>query len=204
MTRLFDISCALVLLVGLFPFFILIAFLVVASSRGGGFYCQKRVGLNGKDFQLLKFRTMYKGSDKQGLLTIGDRDHRITFIGYYLRKYKLDELPQLVNVLKGDMSMVGPRPEVRKYVQLYSTEQLQVLSVKPGITDYASIKFRHEAELMSKSDSPEYYYIQTIMPIKLGYSIEYIRRKNILEDIKIMALTIKCILLKDSSNRNLL
>ncbi|WP_142600809.1 sugar transferase [Solitalea koreensis] len=190
MKRMLDFSSSLIALVLLSPLLLIIAFLVMIDSRGGIVYVQKRVGKENRDFNLYKFRTMYMNSDGKGLLTIGDRDSRVTKIGYFLRKYKLDELPQLFNVLEGNMSLVGPRPEVRKYVQFYSPEQKQVLSVRPGITDYASIVFRNEAELMVNADDPESYYITTILPIKLRYSLDYIKRKSITEDIKIIFLTI--------------
>ena len=140
MKRLLDIlSSALVLLL-LLPFWLIIALAIVLESRGGIFYSQIRVGKDNKDFHLYKFRTMRTGSDQKGLLTVGERDSRITRVGYFLRKYKIDEFPQLLNVLKGDMSIVGPRPEVRKYVDMYTPEQMRVLSVRPGLTDLASIQ----------------------------------------------------------------
>jgi lipopolysaccharide/colanic/teichoic acid biosynthesis glycosyltransferase len=142
--RLFDIIVSIIGIIILSPFFIVISIGIIFTSAGGAFYRQIRVGKNGKEFKLFKFRTMRKGADKSGQLTIGMRDRRITTIGYYLRKYKLDELPQLFNVLIGNMSFVGPRPEVPKYVALYNTEQKIVLSVKPGITDYASIVYSEE------------------------------------------------------------
>ncbi len=142
------------------------------------FYLQTRVGLNGKDFKLFKFRTMHKDSDKKGLLTVGGRDPRVTTIGYYLRKYKLDELPQLFNVLFGTMSLVGPRPEVRKYVDLYTKEQQQVLSVKPGITDFASLEYINENDLLAKSSDPEKIYIDEIMPAKLALNSKYIQQQS--------------------------
>lgn len=151
---------------------------------------QTRVGLNGHDFKLFKFRTMRPDSDKLGLLTVGGRDPRVTNVGYYLRKYKLDELPQLLNVLLGSMSLVGPRPEVRKYVNLYNNEQKKVLSVKPGITDYASILYSSESELLAKAENPEELYINEIMPHKLMLNMKYINNPGILTDIKIILQTI--------------
>lgn len=161
----------------------------IAFSKGPVFYMQNRVGKGNRDFKLFKFRTMYTDSDKKGLLTVGGRDPRITPIGYYLRKYKLDELPQLINVLTGDMSLVGPRPEVRKYVDMYNQEQMQVLSVAPGITDYASIMFRNENELLAKAENPEEYYIQQIMPQKLAINLEYIRDNHVFKDFVIILKT---------------
>lgn len=154
------------------------------------FYFQTRVGKNNKDFRLFKFRTMQKDADKKGLLTVGGRDPRVTGIGYYLRKYKLDELPQLFNVLFGTMSLVGPRPEVRKYVDLYSKEQQMVLSVKPGITDYASLEYINENELLSKSPNPEETYIREIMPAKLALNQRYIQEQGLLIDFKVIFQTI--------------
>ena len=150
MKRFFDILCALFGLIILSPILLIIAILIKLESKGPVFYRQIRVGKNNIDFRIFKFRTMYVGSDKKGLLTLGDRDTRVTKVGYYLRKYKLDELPQLINVLIGDMSFVGPRPEVRKYVNLYSEDDLRIFNIRPGITDYASIEFRDEAELFKR------------------------------------------------------
>ena len=149
------------------------------DSAGPIFYIQKRVGLNGKEFNLFKFRSMRVNADKLGLLTVGGRDSRITNSGYILRKYKLDEFPQLLNVLKGEMSLVGPRPEVRKYVDLYTSDQRQVLQVRPGITDEASIKYKNENDLLALSDNPEKTYIQEIMPAKLELNKKFIQNPNI-------------------------
>lgn len=151
------------------------------------------MGKNLVPFKLFKFRSMYTNADKKGLLTVGHKDSRITKIGYYLRKYKLDELPQLINVLIGDMSFVGPRPEVEKYVKLYNQEQLNVFKVKPGITDWASIKYVHENEILAKSNDPEKTYIDEIMPAKLKLNLEYANNNNVWIDIKIILLTIKAI-----------
>lgn len=163
---------------------------MVATCGFPIFYLQTRVGKNGKDFKLFKFRTMVKDSDKKGLLTVGGRDPRVTKIGYYLRKYKLDELPQLFNVLFGSMSLVGPRPEVRKYVDMYTQEQQQVLSVKPGITDFASLEFINENEVLAKSSNPEETYIKEIMPQKLALNRKYIQQQSFLVDIKIIFNTV--------------
>lgn len=188
--RLFDIFFSLIGLVILFIPFLIIAILITIDSKGGVFYKQKRVGKDGVDFGLLKFRSMASGSDKSGLLTVGGRDSRITKIGYTLRKYKIDELPQLINVLLGDMSLVGPRPEVRKYVELYNSDQKRVLSVKPGITDYASIEFSNENELLGKAENPEEVYINEIMPAKLKLNLKYIAEQGIRTDLKIIFSTI--------------
>ncbi len=160
------------------------------NSKGGVLYKQLRIGKNGKIFYLLKFRSMQIGSDKQGLLTIGAKDSRITHIGHFIRKYKLDELPQLLNVLAGDMSLVGPRPEVPAYVSLYTEEQKQVLTVKPGITDYASIEYRNENEILGNAKNPEQMYIKEIMPAKLALNLKYINDQSLLTDIKILIKTI--------------
>lgn len=190
MKRLFDITASFFGILILSPLFILISLWVGLSSKGGIFYTQTRVGKNNKDFKLYKFRSMRVNSDKQGLLTVGSKDSRITTAGYFIRKYKIDELPQLFNVLKGDMSFVGPRPEVRRYVDLYSNEQMQVLKVAPGITDPASIKYRNENDLLSSANNPEEYYIQYIMPDKLKINIDYINNRTFFKDIKIIFQTI--------------
>ncbi|MBL0329968.1 MAG: sugar transferase [Bacteroidetes bacterium] len=188
--RLFDIFFSLIGLIILIIPFLIIALLVAFDSKGGVFYKQIRVGKNGVDFKLLKFRTMQTNADKAGLLTVGGRDNRITKIGYGLRKYKIDELPQLINVLLGDMSLVGPRPEVRKYVDLYTNEQQRVLSVKPGITDYASIEYSNENELLGQSENPEQIYIHEIMPAKLKLNLKYISEQGVGTDLKIIFKTI--------------
>ena len=157
---------------------------------------QERVGEDNINFKIIKFRTMKPGSDKKGLLTIGDKDNRVTKIGYFLRKYKLDELPQLINILKGDMSFVGPRPEVRKYVDLYNKNQMKVLTVKPGLTDYSSIEYINESEILKISDNPEKTYIEQVMPKKLELNLFYINNQSFKNDIKIILNTIKKIISK--------
>jgi lipopolysaccharide/colanic/teichoic acid biosynthesis glycosyltransferase len=173
------------------PFFLCLALAIVINSGFPVFYLQSRVGKNNRDFKLFKFRTMQSGADKKGLLTVGGRDPRVTKVGYYLRKYKLDELPQLFNVLIGNMSLVGPRPEVRKYVDLYNAEQMAVLSVKPGITDLASLKFINENDLLAQSSDPEKTYIEEIMPEKLALNKEYIQRHDFSMDLRIIFATLK-------------
>jgi len=154
------------------------------------FYRQQRVGRNNQDFGLLKFRSMRTGADKMSLITIGDRDPRVTRAGYYIRKYKIDELPQLWNVLIGDMSLVGPRPEVRRYVDIYTPEQRKVLSVRPGITDYASIEYIDENRLLSASDDPDKTYIEQIVPAKIALNMKWINHQSIGEYFKIIFLTL--------------
>ncbi len=190
MIRFFDFILSLVGLVVLAPIFIILAIWIQIDSKGPVFYKQVRVGQNGIDFGLFKFRSMVVDADKNGLITVGGRDPRITRSGYVIRKYKLDELPQLINVLLGDMSLVGPRPEVRKYVELYTDEQQKVLSVKPGITDYASIEYMDENEILGKSSDPEKTYIEEIMSEKIKYNMKYIQNKSLVEYFKIIFLTI--------------
>lgn len=190
MKRAFDIvSCTLAVLV-LFPFGLIIALCIVCGSKGGVFYRQTRVGRNGKDFKLLKFRTMRPNADRQGLLITVGNDQRITRIGGFLRKYKIDELPQLLNIIKGDMSVVGPRPEVRRYVELYDERQRRVLTVRPGLTDYASLQYISESELLAKSDDPEKTYIEEIMPAKLELNLQYIDNQSLKEDFKLIFQTL--------------
>lgn len=184
--RTFDVVVSTVAFLLLLPVFLVLALLILFSSRGPVFFRQVRVGKNNSDFRIFKFRTMYTGSDKKGLITVGGRDSRITPVGYFLRKYKLDELPQLLNVINGDMSLVGPRPEVRKYVSLYNQEQMTVLTVKPGITDYASIEYADENELLGKAADPDKEYINIIMPAKLELNLKYIREKSFSTDLKIL------------------
>ena len=181
-----DILFSLIGLICLFPFFIFISFFIFITSKGGVFFVQLRVGKNNKDFKLYKFRTMFLNSDSKGLLTVGNNDKRITKLGYYLRKNKLDELPQLINVLNGTMSLVGPRPEVRKYVNLYNSEQKSILDVKPGITDLASIMYFNENEILANSVNPEQTYINEIMPIKLELNKQYINEMSLFTDLKII------------------
>jgi lipopolysaccharide/colanic/teichoic acid biosynthesis glycosyltransferase len=188
--RIFDLIFSLIGILAILPLLFIIALLVIIESKGGIFYKQTRVGKNNIDFKLYKIRTMYTDADKKGLLTVGKRDNRITKVGYYLRKYKIDEFPQLLNILFGEMSFVGPRPEVRKYVDLYTAEQLKVLNVKPGLTDFASLTYYHENEHLSKFEDPEKEYIETIMPHKIELNLDYIRRQNIILDVMIILKTI--------------
>lgn len=190
MIRLFDILFSTIGLLLLSPLFLVIYIIIIIESKGGGFYSQTRVGKNGIPFAIYKFRSMRTDADKHGLITVGGRDPRITRIGYYIRKYKIDELPQLWNVLVGDMSLVGPRPEVQKYVDLYTEEQRKVLSVRPGITDYASIEYVDENILLAKSDDPDKTYIEVVMPAKIKLNMKYINNKSLKEYFKIIFLTL--------------
>jgi lipopolysaccharide/colanic/teichoic acid biosynthesis glycosyltransferase len=194
MKRVFDVVFSFVGLVFLAPLLVFIIVLMKGTSIGPILYRQVRVGKNNNDFLIFKFRTMDVDADKLGLLTVGGRDPRITKLGYYLRKFKLDELPQLANVLIGDMSLVGPRPEVRKYVNLYNKVQMQVLNVRPGITDLASIEFRNENELLSNQGDPDRYYIEVIMPEKLKINIAYIKESNLFKDIWVIIKTFLAII----------
>jgi len=188
--RFFDILLAMLGVVILLPLFILIALCIKISSKGSVFFNQTRVGKNNIDFKLFKFRTMYVQAEAKGQLTVGGRDSRITKVGYYLRKFKLDELPQLFNVLLGQMSLVGPRPEVRKYVNFYTAEQVKVLDVLPGITDYASIAFRNENDLLEKATNPEEYYIKEIMPKKIELNKQFIEQRTLKNYFSILFATI--------------
>ena len=192
--RLFDVFFSLSCLMLLSPVFILIAIIIKLDSKGPVIYKQKRVGHLGKIFLLYKFRTMFDKSDTKGLLTVGDKDNRVTKFGYLIRKYKFDELLQFFNVLKGDMSIVGPRPEVEKYVSLYDGQQKRVLDVKPGITDSASILYRNESEVLSKQSNPEDYYIKEILPMKNKMGLDYIDKQTFFNDLKIIFQTIYTII----------
>lgn len=184
--RIFDITLSLILLSIFFPFGLLISAWILIESSGGVFYRQLRIGQKGIPFKMFKFRSMRQNSDKLGQLTVGMRDPRITRSGYFIRKYKLDEFPQFINVLKGDMSIVGPRPEVQEFVDLYTNEQRKILNVKPGITDYASLEYFKENELLGLSDDPRKTYVEEIMPAKIQLNMKYIQHPGLLNDIKIM------------------
>ena len=194
MKRLFDIVASGCGLIVLSPLFLMLAIWVKLDSEGPVFYRQVRVGYKNKDFSIFKFRSMRIGSDKGFLVTIGGRDPRVTRSGYFIRKFKLDELPQLISVFLGDMSLVGPRPEVRHYVDYWTPEQMRVLDVRPGITDPASIKFRNENELMEKAEDPENYYINVIMQEKIKLYLEYVKNASFWYDIMLIFKTFKVIL----------
>lgn len=191
--RIFDIILSLFGLIILLPFMLIIAIFIKLDSKGPVFFKQVRVTKNGREFKIFKYRTMRVGSDKYRQITVG-KDNRITKVGAFLRKYKLDEIPQLINVLIGDMSLVGPRPEVPKYVALYTDEQKEILKVRAGITDYASIEFSDENDLLASEEDPEKAYIEKVMPKKIELNKKYISEISILTDIKIILLTIKKIL----------
>lgn len=190
MIRFFDILFSILGLVVFSPLLLIIYLIIIVDSSGGGFYLQERVGRNGVGFKLFKFRTMKVGSDRNNLITIGTRDARITRYGFFIRSFKLDELPQLFNVIIGDMSLVGPRPEVRKYVDLYNEEHIKVLTVRPGLTDYASIEYANENELLGSVDNPEKVYIEKIMPHKIELNMIYVNNICLKEYFRIIFLTV--------------
>ena len=186
MKRLFDIIASGCGLLILSPLFLVISIWIKIDSKGPVFYRQVRVGRHNKDFRIFKFRSMKVGADKNGLITVGGHDPRVTRSGYFIRKYKLDEFPQLINVFIGDMSLVGPRPEVRKYVDLYTPAQMHVLDVRPGVTSLASIRYRNENELLEKADNPDRYYIEVVMQDKLAIDLEYVNHASFWYDIKLI------------------
>lgn len=186
MKRLFDIIASGLGLIILSPLFAVVALWIKLDSRGPVFFRQVRVGRGNKDFRIFKFRSMRPDSDRKGLITVGGRDPRVTRSGYYIRKYKLDEFPQLINVFMGDMSLVGPRPEVRKYVDMYTPEQMRILDVRPGITSLASIRYREENEILGSSSDPEKAYVEEIMPDKIRIDLEYVEKAGLWTDIKVI------------------
>lgn len=188
--RVLDFFFSIIFLIILMPFFIIIALLIIIDDGFPIMYRQTRVGKNGNFFKILKFRTMKKNADALSKITIGDKDPRITKIGYVLRKYKIDELPQLWNILKGEMSFIGPRPEVPEYVALYNTKQRNVLKVRPGLSDYASLDYINENEILSKYSTPEEAYINIVMPQKLQLSLKYIHDMSLKTDFNIIIKTI--------------
>jgi lipopolysaccharide/colanic/teichoic acid biosynthesis glycosyltransferase len=194
--RILDIIFSISMLIALLPLFLIIIFLINLETIGGAFYTQIRVGKFNANFKIIKFRSMYAGAELKGYLTVGDKDVRITKVGYFLRKYKLDELPQLINILKGEMSFVGPRPEVRQFIDLLDKDQLEMLSVRPGLTDFASLKYVNESEILKESDDPERKYIEDILPEKVRLGIDYIKKSNLYLDIKLVFMTIYQIAIK--------
>jgi lipopolysaccharide/colanic/teichoic acid biosynthesis glycosyltransferase len=189
MKRVFDILFALIVLISFLPIGILLSLWILLESRGGVFFSQKRVGKDGVPFRLLKFRSMQVNAESLGRITVGSRDARITKSGFYLRKYKLDEFPQFINVLKGEMSIVGPRPEVQEYVDLYTESQRKILQVKPGITDLASLAYFHENELLAKSENPQETYIHEVMPEKIRLNEKYLANPSLSQDLVIICKT---------------
>ena len=194
MKRAFDLVFSLVVLILFLPFGLIISILILFSSPGGVFYRQERIGKNGVPFMLYKFRSMRTNADQTGRLTVGMKDPRITSVGIFIRKYKLDEFPQFINVLFGHMSIVGPRPEVDEFVTLYTEEQRKILTVKPGITDYASIEYFNENEQLAQSDDPKKTYIEEVMPHKLEINQKYLSRPTLGHDLQIIFKTIRRIL----------
>lgn len=190
MKRVFDFTMAFVGLILLSPLFVLAAALVKLTSDGPVFFCQERVGRNFQPFQIMKFRTMVVDAPQQGGQLTAGRDPRITAIGRVLRATKIDELPQLINVIKGEMSFVGPRPEVPKYVDRYREDYAELLRVRPGITDFASLKYRHESELLGASDDPESTYVKEILPDKIELGKDYIRQQSLVLDLKLICMTV--------------
>ena len=196
MKRLFDIIASGLGLICLSPLFLVLSIWIKLDSKGPVFYRQIRVGKGNNDFRLFKFRSMRLNSDKLGLITVGGHDPRVTRSGYYIRKYKLDEFPQLINVFIGDMSLVGPRPEVRKYVDMYNEEQLHVLDVRPGITSLASIRYRNENDILAEAEDPDKTYIEQVMPDKLAIDLKYVKNASLLNDIKLIFSTFNAIITK--------
>ena len=192
--RIFDFVVSLVGVIIISPILLIVAIAIKIDSKGDILFLQKRVGRKGKPFYIYKFRTMVTDAEKLGKqITVG-KDNRITKVGAFLRKYKIDELPQLLNVVKGEMSLVGPRPEVPRYVELYTEEEKKVLDIRPGITDLASLRYKDENDILGKVENPEEYYINIIMKDKLKLNLEYIEKSNILFDISLIFKTIiKCI-----------
>ena len=189
MKRTFDILVSTIVLLIFLPMGLVLSFCIVLESKGGVFYFQERVGQLGRRFHLIKFRSMRPNAELLGQLTIGARDPRITKVGYFIRKFKLDEFPQFINVIKGDMSIVGPRPEVPFYVEMYTEAQRQILVVKPGITDYASLAFFNENEILAKAADPQKVYLEQIMPAKIELNQRYLSDPSLFKDIKIIGLT---------------
>lgn len=191
--RLFDLFFASVGILLLSPLFLVIGLIIKMYDGGPIFYRQERVGRNGKPFRIWKFRSMVVDAEKMGSLLTAGRDPRITPVGYWLRRLKLDELPQLLNVLAGEMSLVGPRPEVQRYVDLYTPEQRRVLELTPGITDIASIEYRNEQELLALSPDPELTYIREIMPHKIKLNLAYAEKASVWTDLVVILRTLVAI-----------
>jgi lipopolysaccharide/colanic/teichoic acid biosynthesis glycosyltransferase len=200
--RAFDIFSSGIVLFLLSPFLLIIAMVIKASSAGPVIFKQKRVGKNNQDFTIFKFRTMRTRKEEGKQITVGERDPRVTKVGYFLRKYKLDELPQLWNVLRGDMSIVGPRPEVRKYVDMYTPEQLKVLDVRPGLTDLASLEYINENEILGKAVDAERTYIEEVMPAKLKLNLAYLDKNSFISDVKLIFSTLSRIIARSEKKES--
>lgn len=194
--RIFDLVLSCIGLLCLAPILIIIAVLIKLDSKGPVLFIQNRVGKNNVDFNIYKFRTMRMASQTKGLLTLGNNDSRVTKIGYFLRRYKIDEFPQLINILKGDMSFVGPRPELRYYVNFYNEDDMKIFQVRPGITGLASLKYRNEVELLKAAENPEEFFIKTIIPDKLRYNKMYIEKRNFFFDLKLIFMTVVKVITK--------
>ncbi|SMO55253.1 Sugar transferase involved in LPS biosynthesis (colanic, teichoic acid) [Balnearium lithotrophicum] len=190
MKRLMDFTLSLIGLIFLFPFFTVIALLIKLEDGGSIFFRQERVGQNWKPFKIFKFRTMVENAEKLGALVTKGNDPRVTRIGKFLRKYKLDEFPQLINVLKGDMSLVGPRPEVYKYAEKYKDDYDQILKVKPGITDYAALEYIDEEKILENADNTEKVYIERVLPEKIEYYKKYLKNIGFFTDLKLILRTL--------------
>lgn len=191
--RVFDLFWVILGLAVIWPLFVLVALLIKLGDRGPVSFRQQRIGYKGQPFHIRKFRTMVLNAEQLGTpLTVGQRDPRITPIGYWLRRFKLDELPQLLNVLAGEMSLVGPRPEVPRYVALYTPEQRLVLGLVPGITDPASIEYRHESAMLAAVPDPEQTYVKEIMPVKIRINLEYAKTSTLSSDFAVIVKTLSC------------
>jgi lipopolysaccharide/colanic/teichoic acid biosynthesis glycosyltransferase len=194
MKRFVDIVLSAIVLICFLPLGLILMLFISLESKGGPFFLQQRVGQNGKLFNLIKFRSMRINADQGSQITIGNKDPRITRTGYFIRRFKLDEFPQFVNVIKGDMSIVGPRPEVPYYVSKYSIEQREILKFRPGITDYASIAYFNENEILAKAKDPQSAYLKEIMPAKIALNQRYLNQPSIGKDLHIIFLTVRKIL----------
>jgi lipopolysaccharide/colanic/teichoic acid biosynthesis glycosyltransferase len=190
MKRLFDIVFSLLGLIIISPVFIILSLIIVLDSRGGVFFRGVRIGQHGKDFRIFKFRSMVKDAEGKGKWNVGENDNRITRFGHFLRKSKLDELPQLINVLIGDMSFVGPRPELRYYVNMYTNREKKIIEMKPGITDWASVAHFKQFVSFTQSTDPDKEYVERIRPLKLELQLYYYEHKNFRMDIRIIAFTV--------------
>ena len=188
--RVFDLIASAMGLILVSPLMLLIALLIKLHDGGPIFFLQERIGRYGKPFRIYKFRTMVTNAEQRGPSLTTSNDPRITPIGRLLRKYKLDELPQLINVLKGEMSLVGPRPEIRRYVEMFANEYQQILQIRPGITDFASIQYRNENELLANTDNAEHTYVSVIMPHKIQLAQEYLQNINLITDLKVIMKTL--------------